>query len=79
MVLDATARLDAPDRPVDFTLQHPLLQAKGTAQTAGALAAHVALTLPDLAPVAAAGGTDVHGNTALTLDVARQGATTTVA
>jgi translocation and assembly module TamB len=79
VTIDATARLDAPDRPVDFTLNHPLLQAKGTAQTAGALAAHVALTLPDLSPVAAAGGQDLRGNTALTLDVARQGATTTVA
>ncbi len=78
VLLDATARLDASDRPVDFSLTHPLLQAKGTAQTAGALAAHVVLTLPDLAPVAAAGGTDLHGNTALTLDVARQGASTTV-
>lgn len=79
VTIDATAHLDAPNRPVDFTLQHPLLQAKGTAQTAGALAAHVALTLPDLSPVAAAGGQDVHGNTALTLDVARQGAATTIA
>jgi translocation and assembly module TamB len=78
LLLDATARLDAPDRPVEFFLRHPLLQAQGTARTAGALTAHVSLTLPDLAPVAAAGGTDVHGNTALTLDVARQGATTTV-
>ena len=79
VVLNATARLDAPDRPVSFTLQHPLIQAQGTAQTAGALAAHVALTLPNLTPVAAAGGADVQGNTALTLDVARQGATTSVA
>jgi translocation and assembly module TamB len=78
VLLDATARLDAPDRPVEFSLRHPLLQAQGTATTAGALAAHVSLTLPDLAPVAAAGGTDVRGNTALTLDVAREGATTTV-
>ena len=37
------------------------------------------LTLPNLTPVAAAGGADVQGNTALTLDVARQGATTSVA
>jgi translocation and assembly module TamB len=79
VVLNATARLDAPDRPVSFTLQHPLIQAQGTAQTAGALAAHVSLTLPNLTPVAAAGGADVQGNTALTLDVARQGATTSVA
>ncbi len=79
VVLDATARLDAPDRPVQFTLQHPLLQAQGTARTAGALAAHVMMTLPDLAPIAAAGGTDLHGNTTLTLEVAQQAATTTIA
>jgi translocation and assembly module TamB len=78
VVLDATARLDQPDRPVTFTLHHPLIQAQGTAQTAGAIAAQVVLTLPDLAPVAAAGGTDVQGNTTLTLDVARHDATTTL-
>jgi translocation and assembly module TamB len=79
VLIDATALLNAPGRPVDFTLRHPLVQAQGTATTAGAPAVHVALTLPDLAPVAAAGGTDVQGHTALTLDVARQGAATTVA
>ena len=79
LLLDATARLDAPDRPVTFSLRHPLLQVQGTARTAGALAAHVSLTLPELAPVAAEGGTDLHGHTALTLDVARQDATTTIA
>jgi translocation and assembly module TamB len=79
VLLDATARLDAPNRPVEFSLRHPLIQAQGTATTAQAMGAHVLLTLPDLAPVAAAGGANVSGNTTLTLDVARDGPTTTVA
>ena len=83
--LTATAQLAAPDRPVTFTLQHPLVQAQGTARTAGPLAAHVTLTLPELAPVAAAAGQQLQGHTALTLDVTRtldvtkQAATTTLA
>lgn len=79
VMLDATAQLAAPERPITFTLQHPIVQAHGTLRTAGPLVAHVALTLPELAPVAAAAGQDVHGHTALTLDVARQAATTTIA
>ncbi|HVC63571.1 MAG TPA: translocation/assembly module TamB domain-containing protein [Acetobacteraceae bacterium] len=79
VTIDATASLDAPGRPVAFTLRHPLLQAQGVVRTADGLAAHVSLTLPDLAPVAAAGGTDVQGRSALTLDVAREGTTTTLA
>jgi len=79
VLLDATAQLAAPGRPVTFTLQHPLVQARGTARTSGALSAHVAITLPELAPVAAAAGQQVQGHTALTLDVAKQDATTSIA
>ena len=78
LTLDATARLDAADRPVRFTLSHPLIGADGTAQTAGALQGSVSLTLPDLAPLAAAGSTDLQGRLALTLRVAMQGDTTTL-
>lgn len=78
MILDATARLDAPDRPVRFTLRHPLVQAEGTADTKGPEQAHVVLTLPHLAPLAAAAGQTVQGRTRLVLNLARQGATTTL-
>lgn len=78
VVFDATAQLDAPDRPVSFTLHHPLIDASGTAHTAGPLQANVALTLPQLAPVAALGGADVHGQTALNLQVAQHADTTDI-
>jgi len=79
VMLDATAQLAAPGRPVTFTLQHPLVQVEGTVHTSGALSAHAVITLPELAPVAAAAGQQVQGHTKLTLDVAKQNATTSVA
>ncbi len=79
LTIDATAHLDAPGRPVEFDVQHPLLTAKGTAKTSAPMQAHVVLTLPDLAPFAAVAGTDLHGHTALTVDGTMQGGTTLVA
>jgi len=79
VMLHATAQLAEPGRPVAFTVQDPLIQAQGSARTAGPLSAHVAITVPELAPVAAAAGQQVHGHTALTLDVAQKDATTTIA
>ena len=78
VVLQANVRLDAPARPVTFTLSHPLLQAKGTANTGGDITAHVELTAPDLQPFAAAGGIDLQGHTQLAVDAAIAGGTTTV-
>ena len=78
LVLEADARLDAPARPVTFTLSHPLLQAKGNANTAGDITAHVDLTAPDLQPLAAAGGVDLRGRTQLAVDAAIAGGTTNV-
>ncbi|HEY1930571.1 MAG TPA: translocation/assembly module TamB domain-containing protein [Acetobacteraceae bacterium] len=79
VVLDATAQLDAPGRPVTFTLHHPLIDAHGTARTAGPLQANVALTLPRLEPMAKLGGTSLQGQTALNLQVSRHADTTDVA
>ena len=67
LTLDATAHLEAPDRPVEFTLEHPLLAAQGSAQTAGALQAKVRLTIPQLAPFAAVAGATLQGHTTLDL------------
>ena len=78
LTADATVQLDAPDRPVAFAVRHPLLTAEGTAQTAGAMRADMALTLPDLAPFAAVAGVDVRGHTALKLGAGQQGGTTRV-
>lgn len=66
--LTAEARLDAPDRPVAFTLSHPLLDAQGTAITAGTPGVKARLSLPDLAPFAALGGVAARGRLDLTLD-----------
>ncbi len=74
LLLSAQARLDTPDRPVTFSLAHPLIAADGTAQTGGALAATLHLRLPDLAPFAAIGGIDLHGSTDLTVQAAERGA-----
>src|SRR6185437_14876925 len=73
VTLTADARLDAPDRPIAFTLSHPLIAANGTAQTGGALALAMDLRLPDLAPFAAIGGIDLRGRTALHVQMAEHG------
>ncbi|MBV9811728.1 MAG: hypothetical protein JO326_03195, partial [Acetobacteraceae bacterium] len=65
--LTADARLDAPDRPVAFTLTHPLVTLKGNAQTAGTITVAATLGLPDLAPLAAVGGMDLAGHADLDL------------
>ena len=64
VLLDADARLDDPARPVAFALSHPLLTAKGTAQTGGALSVAADIAAPDLQPFAALGGVDLRGRTA---------------
>ena len=77
VTLSGTARLDASDRPVTFALHHPLLALQGTARTAAPQQAQARLTLPDLAPLAAAGGVALSGHTELDLTAATQDATTT--
>ena len=61
VTLDASARLDAPDRPVTFAVHHPLVSVDGTAKTEGVQQVQAHLVLPDLSPLAAAGGTDIRG------------------
>ncbi len=74
--LQATARLDAPDRPVTFALHHPLLGVDGTAQTQDNSQAKVHLDLPNLTPLAAAGGVELSGSTSLDITAAQQADTT---
>lgn len=78
LVLDATAQLDDPSRPVTFKLQHPLLDASGTAKTAGPIEAAVDLHAPSLAPLAALGGVDLQGSTALHIDASMDNGVTQI-
>ncbi|HEX4174016.1 MAG TPA: translocation/assembly module TamB domain-containing protein [Acetobacteraceae bacterium] len=77
--LDATAHLEAPGRPVEFALQHPLLTADGSAETAGAPQAKVHLVIPQLAPFAAVAGTTLEGHTTLDLSGGMQDGATQLA
>jgi translocation and assembly module TamB len=76
LTLDATAHLEARNRPVEFALRHPLLTAEGSAQTAGAPQAKVRLTIPQLAPFAEVAGATLQGHTTLDLSAAMQDGTT---
>jgi translocation and assembly module TamB len=77
VTLDASARLDAPDRPVTFELHHTLLSLDGTAKTEGVQQVQAHLVLPDLSPFAAAGGVDIHGSTDLDIQAGMRDGTTT--
>jgi translocation and assembly module TamB len=79
VVLDVSAKLEAADRPVTFALRHPLITLSGTAQTEGRQTVQAHLDLPDLAPLAHAGGTDIQGHTSLDLNATHDGDTTTAA
>ncbi|MGI4952876.1 MAG: hypothetical protein ACRYGM_13835, partial [Janthinobacterium lividum] len=78
ILVQATAQLDDPARPVRFTVTHPLLQARGTATTGASPDATVTLTLPDLTPIGAIGGVDLAGNTELTLHTTQSAAATSI-
>ena len=79
LMIDATAKLNAAGRPVEFSLHHPVIDAHGTARTAGPLQADVSLNLPQLAPVAKLGGPSLQGQSALQLHVAQHEATIDIA
>ncbi len=78
VTLQADARLDMPERPVTFRLEHPLIGAKGEAQTAGEIKASISLNLPDLAALAAIAGADVQGHSELELRAAENAGETTL-
>jgi translocation and assembly module TamB len=77
--LTVSARLDAPNRPVTFALRHPLVSAEGNAQTENTQQVRVHLTVPNLSPLAEAGGTDLSGSTDLQLIAEVKDGTTTAA
>lgn len=78
VLFDASARLDAADRPVTFALHHPLVALDGSGTTGGERQLQAHLALPDLAPLAAAGGVDIQGSTGLDLQAGMVGDTTSV-
>jgi translocation and assembly module TamB len=79
LTIDATIHLDQADRPAALTVRHRLMAVDATAQTAGALRAHADVTLPDLAPFAAIGHTDVQGRTHLIMGASQQDGATQLA
>lgn len=79
IALQAEARLDAPERPVTFTLAHPLLHVSGRMETGGNLAGSVNLELPALRPLASAAGIDLDGDMTLSGHLSQAGDTTRLA
>ncbi|RFD20462.1 DUF490 domain-containing protein [Komagataeibacter melaceti] len=65
LTLDLVWHPDAPDGPVDLSLAHPLVNLAGQVTTARSMAARFHADLPDLAPLAAAGGAKLHGHAGL--------------
>jgi translocation and assembly module TamB len=76
--LTLQAMLDQPDRPVSFTLTHPLLTARGTAKTASDITAEVHAVVADIAPLAALGNVDLRGSTDAVARLAMHGGDTQV-
>ncbi len=62
LTLDATLDPHAAGRPLDLAVSHPLLGVTGHVLTAAPQRGQLALHLPDLAPLAALGGTALAGH-----------------
>lgn len=75
--LAATVLLDTKERPVSFTLDHALVAATGVVDLGPSLHGKVHLALGDLAPFAAAFGTQAAGSAAFDVAFARHGPETT--
>jgi translocation and assembly module TamB len=76
LTLDATEKLDDPGKPVTFALHHPLLAIDGTARVEDTPHLQAHLVLPDLAPLADAGGVQIAGHADLNLTAGMQDGTT---
>ncbi len=76
LTLDATEKLDDPGKPVTFALHHPLLAIDGTARVEDNPNLQAHLVLPDLAPLAKAGGSDIAGHADLNLTAEMKDGTT---
>ena len=78
VAIQADARLDEPDRPVDLTVRHELFTLEAKALTGVRREVNATLTAPDLSPFAALGKVDLAGGMTLTLHATTQGDTTTL-
>ncbi|HEY4125900.1 MAG TPA: hypothetical protein VGM36_14865, partial [Rhizomicrobium sp.] len=64
IALRANAVFDAPTKPVDFELSHPLVTLRGHATLGDAVKANAAIHLRSLAPFAALAGIELQGSMA---------------
>ncbi|HTI84648.1 MAG TPA: translocation/assembly module TamB domain-containing protein [Acetobacteraceae bacterium] len=78
VAIEADAKLDEPDLPVDLTLRHKLFALDAKALAGARREVNATLTAPDLSPFAAMEKIDIAGGLALTLHAAMQGDTTTL-
>lgn len=76
LMLQATLRLDAADRPLQLTVTHRLLELQAHASTRGPRSASFELRLPDLAPLAALYRQQLRGSLMLSGTVSQSGAVT---
>jgi translocation and assembly module TamB len=67
--IDASLRLDDPNRRVALTATHRLVSLSGEAVTAGKQSAAFVLRIPELAPFAAVAGQAVHGSAVINAKV----------
>lgn len=73
LTLDATLDPYQAGRPLDLVVSHPLAGITGRIVTAAPLHGQLVVTLPDLAPLAAAGGMDLQGNARLAVGFSQDG------
>ena len=73
VIVDANINLAAPGRPLRAQLSHKLLVVEAEARTAGRISAQIKASLPDLAPLAAAGGADLQGGAKLSANLTTLG------
>ena len=77
VLVTADATLNTPERPVTFTVRHPLLTLTGTADTGTQQSLQARLELPALEPLAGAAGQQAQGALEATVMASRSDATTT--
>lgn len=76
--IQADAKLDEPDRPVDLTVRHQLFSLEAKALTGARREVNATLTAPELAPFAAMEKVDLAGRMSLALHAAMVGDSTTL-
>lgn len=77
ILLTADATLNTSERPVSFSVRHPLINLTGTAETGAQQSVQARLEVPMLEPFAAAAGEQGQGSVVATVSANRSGDTTT--